>query len=161
MAHGWALNFEANMVKYLLLFLVSCSTIQQIDKPVCVEVNMSKGYCTTIISGKDQIVDEVNLLYGKTWFEARVEMVLVPIETWAALKTYLITECKRTKRCGDKIQTWEKSLQNVELNFQKKSSLSEGPSESHTQDFPSSSPYPSKPNNDGNKSEIQQTQPDL
>ena len=122
-------------MKYVFfhLLLLSCSSIQKIDRPICVELNMAKGFCTTIISGKDQVVDETNLLDGKTWFEARNEMILVPIETWVALKTYIITECKRTKRCGSDIQTWERSIQGVDSKIEDKLS------ERKKQDYPSSS----------------------
>jgi hypothetical protein len=101
-------------VLFLLFIFSSCTSLKSIDKPVCVEINMSKGYCTTIISGKDQIIDDVNLLDGKTWFEARIEMVLVPIETWASLKKYLIMNCKKTKSCNDNIDSWNRAIQSVD-----------------------------------------------
>lgn len=102
--------------------IVACSSINQIDKPVCVEVTLSKGYCTTIISGKDSIIDDENKLNGKTWFEARHEMVLVPIDTWAALKTYLITNCKRYNSCNKNIDSWDRAVKTVDDQIQKKAS---------------------------------------
>lgn len=132
-----------NVPLFLLGFLYSCSSIQKIDLPVCVGINMNKGFCTTIISGKDQIVDDSNLLDGKTWFETKHEMVLVPVKTWSALKTYLITECKRSNRCGRNIQTWESSIQNLDLKIERRKA------EFQRQDSPFSSEDPSSSNTIG------------
>ena len=97
-----------------LLILSSCGTLKDIDRPVCVELNISKGYCTSIVSGKDQVVDDNNLLNGKTWFEQRNQMIMVPVETWAALKKYLLINCKRSPRCYSEMATWRKSIQTVD-----------------------------------------------
>ena len=83
---------------------------------------MSKGYCTTIISGQDTVIDDVNLLDGKTWFEARVEMILVPVETWAAIKKYLIKNCKRSRRCDENIDSWTRSMKGIDDELLKKTS---------------------------------------
>ena len=81
---------------------------------------MSKGYCTTIISGKGQIVDDENLLDGKSWFEARMEMVQVPVKTWASLKAYLIKNCRRSKRCEANIDSWTRSIDTIDSELLKK-----------------------------------------
>ena len=75
---------------------------------------MSKGYCTTIISGKDFIVDDVNKLDDKTWFEHRPEMILVPVDTWASLKKYLIKNCKRSQKCNENIDSWTRSMISID-----------------------------------------------
>lgn len=100
--------------------LNACSNLSSIDKPVCVELNMSKGYCTTIISGKDMIIDDENKLDGKTWFEMRPEMVQVPVETWAALKKYLIKNCKRTQKCNENIDSWTRTMISIDEELGKK-----------------------------------------
>lgn len=104
----------------LIFALESCSSLSSIDKPVCVEISIDRGFCTTIISGKDQRVDETNKLNGKTWFQMRPEMVMVPIETWAALKTYLIMNCKRSKACNRNIDSWNRSIQTIDDELLKK-----------------------------------------
>lgn len=106
----------------LFWVLSSCTSLSSIDKNVCVEINMGKGYCTTIISGKGQIVDDENLLDGKTWFEQRPEMILVPIDTWAALKKYLVINCKRSQRCKKNIDSWTRSMLSIDEEILKKSS---------------------------------------
>jgi hypothetical protein len=107
-------------MKILILLLplfVSCASLKSIDKPVCVEINIAKGYCTTIISGEGFIVDDENLLDGKTWFEARLEMVQVPVETWAALKKYLIKNCRRSKSCNANIDSWNRSIKTIDAKL--------------------------------------------
>lgn len=98
----------------LLTVSVSCSSLSAIDKPVCVELSMAKGYCTTMITGKDMIVDDDHLLYGKTWFEKRQEMILVPWETWESLKLYLITNCHKSRSCRNSIKTWDRTIQEID-----------------------------------------------
>lgn len=91
---------------------------------------MAKGFCTTIISGKDQIVDDANLMDDKTWFEARHEMILVPVDTWASLKKYLIMNCKRSRNCNANIDSWNRSIETIDGELLKKQSASQPSSES-------------------------------
>lgn len=107
----------------LLNLSVACSNLSSIDKPVCVEITIERGYCTTIISGKDIYVDEENKLDGKTWFELRPTMVQVPVETWAALKKYLIMNCKRSGSCNENIDSWNRSIQLIDSEIVKKTPL--------------------------------------
>jgi hypothetical protein len=86
---------------------------------------MGKGYCTTIISGKGQTIDDTNKLDGKTWFEMRPEMILVPIETWAALKKYLIMNCRRYKQCNVNIDSWNRSMKTIDSKILEKVSPSQ------------------------------------
>lgn len=98
-----------------LLFLVaSCTSLSKIDHPVCVEISISKGYCTTIISGKGFYVSDTELFEGRTWFEQSYEMLRVPVSTWTEVKKYLIMNCKKTKSCNAKIDTWERSVGQID-----------------------------------------------
>jgi hypothetical protein len=111
-------KLRKNLLRSLSLLLLwgtsACSNLSSIDKPVCVRISAEKGYCTTIISGQDIIVDDQNKLNGKTWFEMSPEMILVPIDTWAAIKKYLILNCRRYKKCNVQIDSWDRSLQKLE-----------------------------------------------
>jgi hypothetical protein len=109
-----------NIVLLVLLSIVACSSLKEIDKPVCVEINLSKGYCTTIISGRGFPVDDTNLLEGKTWFDARIEMIQVPITTWTALKKYLIKNCRRSQKCEENIDSWTRSMLTIDQELSKK-----------------------------------------
>lgn len=113
----------------LLFIITSCANLSSIDKPVCTEITPDRGYCVTIISGKGEYVDDVNKMKtfdvkGKlvemTWFEMKPTMVLVPIQTYAALKKYLIMNCKKSKRCNDKIDSWDRSMEIIEVEIESK-----------------------------------------
>ncbi len=102
-------------LKILLCLILStffgCSSIKDLDKPFCVEMNLSKGFCTTPISGKDIWVDDTNKLEGKTWFEIRPVMIMIPPSTWAAFKKYIITQCKKNQNmCDANISSWDRTI---------------------------------------------------
>lgn len=87
---------------------VSCASVP--DVPVCYEVNMATGFCTYTISDKDfYITDEIKY-DGKTWFDMRPELVMLPASSYAELKSYIIKSCKNNKACKDNIGSWERKL---------------------------------------------------
>ena len=96
------------------LLFSGCSSLSSIDKPVCVELSIDRGYCTTIISGTPIYVDNDQTLDGETWFESRIKMILVPPKTWAALKSYLIKNCKKSKKCNENIDSWMRSMKVID-----------------------------------------------
>lgn len=110
-----------------LLISTSCSSIKQIDKPVCVEINLSKAFCTYTISNKDFIIDDEHPYQGKTWFELRPTMILIPVESWASFKKYLIKECKITKRCGGMIEGWDRTIKAIDTKLEEKGAAIETP----------------------------------
>lgn len=99
---------------FMAILVSSCSNLSSIDKPVCVEINMAKAYCTTIISGRGFYIDDENKYQDKTWFEMSAGTMRVPADTWAALKKYLIMNCKRYKKCNVNIDSWDRSTQIIE-----------------------------------------------
>jgi hypothetical protein len=105
------LNKNSLLLLSLLLSLVtSCASIREIDKPICVEINLSKAFCTYTISNKDFFIDDDNHYNGKTWFEMRPAMVLVPPESWAAFKAYIIKQCKKNKNCNGMVEGWDRTM---------------------------------------------------
>lgn len=108
----------------LLFFLLSgCANLSKIDRPVCVELSLARGYCTTIISGRGFYVDDKNLFEDKTWFEQSHEMIRVPVSTWTELKKYLIMNCKRSKTCNREIDTWTRSIEKIDNLAEKKDEI--------------------------------------
>ena len=94
-------------------FLISCQTAPP-DIPICVEINMERGYCVNTISAKEYAVDDVNLLDGKSWWSARPSMLMLPATSWAKLKTYIIVQCKRTGACDKEITSWERTINSID-----------------------------------------------
>ena len=68
-----------------LNFLTSCATSPP-DIPACIEITMSRGYCINTISAKEFEVNETTKLDGKSWWEARPSMIMLPASSWAKLK---------------------------------------------------------------------------
>ena len=95
---------------FITLLLSSCTSIKNLDRPVCTRVTMERGFCTNLLSPVDRFVDDENLLDGKTWFELLPTMIYVPKETWAEIKKFIITECKRTNRCDGLVESWDRTI---------------------------------------------------
>lgn len=109
------------------------------DDPVC-RVNIPKwqaafdswavpsdtGWCIQIVSGNSYEVDEAHPFPFKneqgnlkTWREVVEQSALVPVkETWAPLKTYIQTNCRKTKRCGA-IGNWESTINRIDGKLNK------------------------------------------
>lgn len=98
---------------------ISCQTAPP-DIPVCVELTMSRGYCVNTISSTEYEVNDFNKLDGKTWWEARPSMLMMPATSWAKLKTYIITQCKRTGSCDKEITSWERTINSVDKAVENK-----------------------------------------
>lgn len=99
--------------------LISCATAPP-DVPVCVEITMSRGYCVNTISSKEYYVDDSNKLDNETWWEARPSMLMMPASSWAKIKTYIITQCKRTGQCDKEITSWERTIKTVDQALESK-----------------------------------------
>ena len=80
------------------------------DKPICVETEVYEGHCTNIISGTRFIVDETHKYEGKTWFEQRHYMLMMPASTWAELKAYIVKACKKYGNCQSEVSDWSKTV---------------------------------------------------
>lgn len=103
----------------LLLILSGCQTSPPAI-PVCVELSMSRGYCINTISGEEFEVNDTKLIDGKTWWSIRPSMVMMPATSWAKLKTYIITQCKKTKLCDKEISSWDRTIKSVDTALEKK-----------------------------------------
>jgi len=84
------------------------------DKPLCTDLRPGAGFCVWTISNKEMEVDDTHLMDGKTWYDMQVGIIKMPIETFVALKKYLIMNCKKTKNCSDKIDSWDRALTTLE-----------------------------------------------
>lgn len=104
------------------------------DKPICVEINLSKAFCTYTISNQDFIVDDEHPYAfnpkkpddKKTWFEMRPAMVLMPPSTWAAFKAYVIKQCKKYK-CDGIVEGWDRTTGEVDKKLTDKGVAIETP----------------------------------
>ena len=114
-----SLNLRIKLALIGVFILASCATAPP-DIPVCVEIHLAKGYCVNTISATEFTVDDKNKLDGLSWWDARPTMLMIPAKSWAKLKTYIITQCKRTGQCDKEISSWERTINSVDKALETK-----------------------------------------
>ena len=102
------------------VFLASCAGAPP-DVPVCVEINLSRGYCTKIMSGKSFDVDDDQKFSGQTWWEMRATMIQMPATTWRELKKWIIKSCKNNSQCDSKLANWERTVNTIDKSVSDRS----------------------------------------
>jgi len=92
----------------ILSSLTSCSN-QVPNIPICIELTINKGYCVWTIGEREQMVDDHNTLYGKTWWEQRNDMLRLPIQSWVELKKFILKSCEQNNNqgCKDAIKLFD------------------------------------------------------
>jgi len=102
-----------------LLFAVSCQTAPP-DVPLCVELTMDRAACIHTVSGKKFDITNDKLFEDKSWWDQRHTMLMMPASSWAKLKTWIITQCKRTKSCDKEISSWDRTIESVDSALEAK-----------------------------------------
>jgi hypothetical protein len=90
------------------------------DVPICVELNINRAGCVRIISGQTFPIDDEHKLDGKTWWDMRDQMILVPADSWVEIKKFIIDICKRTNQCQKEVRTWERSVDVIDKQIKSK-----------------------------------------
>lgn len=111
---------KSSFLLLMILFVLLASCASPPDVPVCVEIHPAKGWCTFTISNKSFYVDDVNKFEDKTWWEMRPTNVQVPYQSWEKIKTFIIKNCKKSKKCKNEITTWDRSLTQIEEKLNEK-----------------------------------------
>lgn len=104
----------------MLLLLISGCATNPPNVPVCIELGMSRGYCVTTIKGEEFYIDEVNKYNGKTFWEMRPEMIMLPPDSWADIKKFIIKICKKTNECQKEVSSWDRSIKNIDEKLKEK-----------------------------------------
>lgn len=99
------------------LLLNSCAGLPP-DEPLCVEITMTRGYCVKTMSGDTFVVDEVNLLEGKTWWDMRPTMIQMPASTWAKFKIWINKICKNNSQCDSAVANWQRTVNTIDAATQ-------------------------------------------
>jgi hypothetical protein len=66
------------------------------------------------VSGTEFEVNDKLKLDGKTYWEMRPEMILMPYTSWVKLKAWIIKECKVTGACDSRISSWDRTLETID-----------------------------------------------
>lgn len=102
------LKLNSFLLSALLLSSLISGCATPPDVPVCTEIHMTKGFCTHTISNKEEVIE------GEKWWEMRYKMLLVPPESWAKIKAFVIKVCKKTGQCDKEISSWERTIQTID-----------------------------------------------
>jgi hypothetical protein len=103
--------------KFLLILFVllqSCASVP--DVYVCTQLDINRGWCTKTISDEEFIVERAEGSPLKlSWWAMRNQMIMLPPESWAKIKAFVIKKCRKNKECGE---TWEKRLDNIDKKLE-------------------------------------------
>ena len=92
-------------------------TIQ--GNPVCLKEigELRCGYCVWTISPKSKYIGEAeeHRLGKLRWSEIRPTAVLLPADSYAKLKEYVINSCKKSGDCQKDIDKWRVKLGGLEI----------------------------------------------
>lgn len=116
---GSSLLLVISILIVALFLAVGCATNPP-NIPLCVEINPGVGNCVKIMSGESFDVDDKHPFEGKTWWESRPSMIQLPASSWAQMKAFIIKMCKQTKQCDKNVSSWDRTIQNVDEQVQKK-----------------------------------------
>lgn len=51
----------------------------------------------------------------ETWWEIRPKMILMPVSSWAKIKSFIIKICKKSNKCsGQSITNWERTVETID-----------------------------------------------
>lgn len=104
----------------LLLAIALSGCAHTPDVLVCTEINMTRGWCTKTISDEEFFVDEAHPYAfdgekKQSWWDVRPFMVLVPIPSWAAIKTYIVQRCKTNPQgCSEYVASWDRKISELD-----------------------------------------------
>lgn len=95
-----------------LNLIVSCASIP--DVPVITRTGPTSGFYVFTVSDKEGDVDDTHLLEGKTFLDYVIEGVIVPADSYAEIKAYILKTCKRYKDCEGDLGKWKTKLDKIE-----------------------------------------------
>lgn len=71
--------------------------------PVCVSISESLGWCQNTIDNQSFYVDNDKQVFpgtGEKWILVKAKAVIVPHDSWAKIKEYILTMCKKNNSCS-------------------------------------------------------------
>lgn len=107
----------------LLSLLASCATPP--DVPICTELDERKGWCTHLISEREFYVDDFHLYDNENWVQVDTKSLRLPARSWAKLKAFMLTQCKRSKKCANNLGKWSRKAKRIDSKVNGDSLLSQ------------------------------------
>ena len=97
----------------LLVCLLNFKCASVPDVPACIELGPNKGWCTYTISDKEFFVDDDTNELGKEWWDMRPQMIMLPWQSWAKIKSYIQKKCKKHNDCKG-VAGWDKRVERID-----------------------------------------------
>lgn len=101
-------------------FLLGASCASVPDPTGCVKLGPGRGYCTTAMSGKKQLVNDERKIKAPdgseyTWFELEPRSIILPYWSWIEIKRFVIQNCKENPHpsCGE-IANWQRTVDDID-----------------------------------------------
>jgi len=107
---------HSRFLQNLILSLLVASCAQVPNEFICRSRTPDSGFCTKTISDEDIIIDDSHLFNGKTWWDVKEIAVIVPVESWAEIKKYIIKQCKNNNDCNSNIGSWDRKINLIDKN---------------------------------------------
>lgn len=105
------------LVSLLLLTFSGCAGAPP-NIPVCVELSPERGFCVRVMSGETFEVNESAKLEGKTWWDGKPSMVIVPATSWRDLKIWINKICKNNSQCDSAVANWQRTVNTIDAATQ-------------------------------------------
>lgn len=99
-------KLKSTLLVSLFLCVSSCATPP--DVPICTELSPTLGWCGHTVTNKEFLVE------GEDWVKMNRESLRIPASSWARLKTFMLTQCKRSKRCKANLGKWSRKAERFE-----------------------------------------------
>lgn len=96
----------------LLSLLTSCSSVP--DIPACTRLGVDRGFCVWTISNREEEINDTNKLEGNTWLDIVYKSVILPPESWAKIKKYIINNCRKNQDCAKDIDSWNRKIEIID-----------------------------------------------
>lgn len=75
---------------------------------MCAEITPTKGYCTYTISDNEFFVE------GTIWSDLKRKSLIMPAESYAEVKAYILKMCKKHSDCSNNLGKWERKFSNLD-----------------------------------------------
>lgn len=112
-------NLSKLLVVLLSLVICEACAIKPPNKPVCVDLAPTRGWCTYTVSDDEFYIDEAHPFEGKKWPQVKSESLLVPASSWAAIKAFILKLCRKSGSCKQDQDVVEYSGKRLDYMLQK------------------------------------------
>jgi hypothetical protein len=100
--------------------LLSACALNPPDVPVCFEINMTRGGCVKTMSGERFEISETKKFEGRTWWEIRPAMIMLPASSWTQLRSWIIKVCKKTGQCDEAVSSWDRTVETIDTELERR-----------------------------------------